>query len=212
MDDNGTSVCVDSEINYQQFTNVQYQASVQEAQRVHVQMQTEFNNNPWNQQLFAQDANGNLIPPFLFVPPQPDFQDQTNLDSYNRLFIRPNHQARSPIGDHLMSLIFIANSDLTEQQRERFTSHLALRNYAMRQYTLQPAQEAVKTLFANTKTGINDPSVRQGGLDHKGNGHGRHRSFYCFEIGTFDEDEGYWAVDEEIEDLNGFLDINQDSF
>jgi len=75
----------------------------------------------------------------------------------------------------------------------------------MRQYTLQIAQEAFKTLFANTKTGINDPSVRQGGLDHKGKGHGRHRSFYCFEIGTFDEDEGYWAVDEENEDLEGLF-------
>ena len=109
-----------------------------------------------------------------------------------------------------MALIFLANSDLTEQQRERLTSHLALRNILMRDYTQTVIFEGFKTLFTSTKTGIGDPSVRQGGLERRHNG--RQRSFFLYELGSWDEEEGYWAADEEDENVEGFLDINNDIF
>ena len=79
----------------------------------------------------------------------------------------------------------------------------------MRNYTLDIVFGAFKTLFTSTKTGIADPSVRQGGLQRR---HGRQRSFYIFEYGQWDEEDGYWAVDEEDEEQEGFLDINNDVF
>ena len=79
----------------------------------------------------------------------------------------------------------------------------------MRNYTLEIVFAGFRTLFTSTKTGIADPSVRHGGLQRH---HGRQRSFYIFEYGTWDEEDGYWAVDEEDDDQEGFLDINNDVF
>ena len=113
------------------------------------------------------------------------------------------------MGNHMLSLIFLANLDLSEQQRKRLTSHLAYRNILMRKYNLDIIFEGFKTLFTSTKTGISDPLVRHGGLQRR---HGRHRSFYLFEPGYWEEEEGYWAVDEENDDEEGFLDINNNVF
>jgi plasmid stabilization system protein ParE len=91
-----------------------------------------------------------------------------------------------------MTLIFLANSDLSEQQRERLTSHLALRGIMMRDHTLDLIFTSFRTLFTLTKTGIGDPSIRPGRLERSS----KRRSFYLFEAGEFDGEEGYWAVDE----------------
>ena len=48
------------------------------------------------------------------------------------------------MGNHMLSLICLANSDLTEQQRERLTSHLAYRNILMRIYNLDIIFEGFK--------------------------------------------------------------------
>ena len=143
------------------------------------------------------------MPP-VWNPPIPlDTTLQTTMDYYNNQYIKPNHRGRFPMGDHMLSLIFLANSDLTEQQRERLTSHLAYRNILMRSYTLDIIFGGFKTLFTLTKMGISDPLVRHGGLQRR---HGRHSSFYLFEAGYWDDEEGYWAVDEENSDEEGFLD------
>ena len=77
---------------------------------------------------------------------------------------KPAHRRLFPIGEHLMSLLFLASSELTEQQRERLTSHLAQRGIVIRNYILDLIFDSFKTLFTSTKTGIADALVRHGGL------------------------------------------------
>ena len=196
-------------------TDNNYRATmIQEHQRRTVAMQQKFNvlqqefqNNPQNPIFFRDDYRNPLAPAWNApIPYDPTLQ--STMDYYNNVFIKPNHRGQFPMGNHMLSLIFLANSDLTEQQRERLTSHLAYRNILMRKYNLDIIFEGFKTLFTSTKTGISDPLVRHGGLQCC---HGRHRSFYFFEAGYWDDEEGYWAVDEENDDEEGFLDINNTS-
>ena len=107
-----------------------------------------------------------------------------------------------------MTLIFLANSDLSEQQRERLTSHLALRGIMIRDYTLDLIFTSLRTLFTSTKTGIADPSIRPGGIGRTS----KQRSFYLFEAGEFDGEEGYWAVGDEDEEAEGLLSTENDTF
>jgi hypothetical protein len=48
---------------------------------------------------------------------------------------KAQHQNEFPSSDNLMSLIFLVQSDLNEQQRERFVSSMNIRQIAMPQYT-----------------------------------------------------------------------------
>ena len=167
-------------------TDMNYRATmIQEHQRRTIAMQQEFNtlqqefqNNPQNP-IFYRDDFGVPQAPLWNAPIPFDPTLQSTMDYYNNVFIKPNHRGQFPMGNHMLSLIFLAHSDLTEQQRERLTSHLAYRNILMRNYNLDIIFEGFKTLFTSTKTGISDPLVRHGGLQHR---HGRHRS-YLFEAG-----------------------------
>ena len=146
---------------------------LQEHQRRTVVMQQEFNqlqqefvNNP-NNSIFFRDEKGYPLAPMWNAPVPFDPTLQSTMDYYNNVFIKPNHRGQFPMGNHMLSLIFLANSDLTEQQRERLTSHLAYRNILMRNYTLDIVFAGFKTLFTSTKTGIADPLVRHGGLQRR---------------------------------------------
>ena len=187
----------------------EFQQRQQRDQQAYQTLQQEFNNNPFGGTFFVDPQSGNpLMPPNVAtVPLDPTLQ--STMDNYNSNIIKPRHQGQFPIGNHMMSLIFLANSDLSEQQRERLTSHLALRNILMRSYTLNIVFEAFRTLFTTTKTGISDPSVRHGGLQRR---HGRNRSFITFDYGGWDDQDGYWAADAEEDDIEGFLDIENDVF
>ena len=59
---------------------------------------------------------------------------------------KAQHQNQFPLSDNLMSLIFLVQSDLNEQQRERFVSSMNIRQIAMPQYTYLQ----VKQLFFRT--------------------------------------------------------------
>ena len=48
---------------------------------------------------------------------------------------RTRHAQQFPLSDNLMSLIFLVQADLNEQQRERFVSSMNIRQIAMPQYT-----------------------------------------------------------------------------
>eukprot|EP00435_Cladocopium_sp_Y103_P012390 s1435_g3.t1 len=54
-----------------------------------------------------------------------------------------DHMAMFPLSDNLMSLIFLVQADLNEQQRERFVSSMNIRQISMPQYTYLQ----VKTCF-----------------------------------------------------------------
>ena len=48
---------------------------------------------------------------------------------------RRAHRDQFPLSDHLFTLMTLVQADLTEQQRERLTSHLAIRGIPLRNYT-----------------------------------------------------------------------------
>ena len=86
--------------------------------------------------------------------------------------------------------------------------YLVGRNIHMRNYTLANVQEAYKTLFASVRTGIGNPMVRPGtsrGI------RGTKRSFYLFEAGEYEGEEGYWAEDEDTNE-EGFLSTENETF
>lgn len=208
MMDLGPSVVNNPDMNYRAVINQENQRALQTAQQEFNMLQQEYQNNPGNV-IFYRDQNSQPLLPVWNAPVPFDFMLQTTLDHYNNNYINPAHRHHFPMGDHMLGLIFLANSDLTEQQRERLTSHLAYRNILMRSYTLDIIFEGCKTLFTSTKTITSDLLVRHSGLQRR---HARHCSFYLFEASYWDDEEGYWAIDEENDDEEGFLDLNKDIF
>ena len=70
------------------------------------------------------------------------------------------HRNAFPLNDNLMSLIFLVQAHLNEQQRERFVSSMPLRQVNMTQYTYQGVRELFMELFCITRTGISDPMIQ----------------------------------------------------
>ena len=60
---------------------------------------------------------------------------------------RIQHQNSFPLSDNLMSLIFLVQADLNEQQRERFVSSMNIRQIAMPQYTYLQVKQLFLELF-----------------------------------------------------------------
>ena len=80
---------------------------------------------------------------------------------------RAQHQQAFPLWDNLMSLIFLVQSDLNEQQRERFVSSMNIRQIAMQQYTylqvnqlfLELLRRGVESLIQISRTENGLPST-----------------------------------------------------
>ena len=101
---------------------------------------------------------------------------------------RTRHAAQFPLSDNLMSLIFLAQEDLNEQQRERFVSSMNIRQIAMPQYTYLQVKQLFLELFAVSRTGVADPNIT----------HRKRSTFYVLEEGEAEEGEyGFWVLDEE---------------
>ena len=87
-----------------------------------------------------------------------------------------------------MSLIFLVQADLNEQQRERFVSSMNIRQIAMPQYTYLQVKQLFLELFAVSRTGVADPNIT----------HRKRSTFYVIEEGETEEGEyGFWVLDEE---------------
>eukprot|EP00435_Cladocopium_sp_Y103_P061046 s669_g22.t1 len=102
----------------------------------------------------------------------------------------PDDDARRmfPLSDNLMSLIFLVQADLNEQQRERFVSSMNIRQISMLQYTYLQVKTPFLTLFCVSRTGVADPNIA----------HRKRSSFYSTEEGeTEDGEQGFWVVHEE---------------
>ena len=82
----------------------------------------------------------------------------------------------------------------------------------MPDYSWNLITEVFRDLLCSMKTGINDPNVRPSGGFRSGKGRGSHRrSFIIDEEGDYDDDEGWWVVDEETGE-EGFLSQVDDTF
>ena len=101
-------------------------------------------------------AAGSMNPP-LYDPNHPDA-----LDMYNSAMATV-HRRKIAINDHLMVMMFIVASDLSEQQRRDITTNLTQRGIKMPDYSWVVITEVFRDLLCSTKTGINDPHVRPPG-------------------------------------------------
>ena len=101
-----------------------------------------------------------------------------------------------PFGDNLIAQFFILQSELSDQQRERLTSAMSLRNISLENYSYEMLKTHYHEPFITTRTSIQDPSIRpQGGS--------RRNTFFIIE-----QEEGFWVEDEE--GLEGFMSNNDE--
>ena len=63
---------------------------------------------------------------------------------------RERQKANFPLGDNLVSLIFLVQADLNESQRERFISAMNLRDVSMMDYTYLSVKQLFMELFCST--------------------------------------------------------------
>ena len=105
------------------------------------------------------------------------------------------HLTKFPLGDNLMGLMLVAMADLNEAQRLSFTSATVTQKLKIPQYTFDNITEIFTELFCANKTAFNNPflNTRTGG-----------RSFFIVDEGEYEEETGYWAVDEDTQE-EGFL-------
>ena len=104
-------------------------------------------------------------------------------------------------GDNFIAQFFITQSELSDQQRERLTSAMSLRNISIENYSHEMLKTHYHELFITTRTSIQDPSIRpQGG--------NRSNTFFIIEQGEYEGEEGFWVEDEE--GLEGFMSNNDE--
>ena len=105
------------------------------------------------------------------------------------------HMKKFPLGDNLIGLMLVAMADLNEPQRLSFTSAAVNRKLKIPQYTFDNINEVFTELFCANKTAFSNPflNTRSGG-----------KSFLVVEDGEYEEESGYWAIDEDTLE-EGFL-------
>ena len=59
--------------------------------------------------------------------------------------------------------MFTVQADLSEQQRERLTSHMTIRGIHVQNYTFEALREAFIELFCAPKSGLDNPNYRTTG-------------------------------------------------
>ena len=106
-----------------------------------------------------------------------------------------NHRNRFPLTDNLMALITLVLADLSENQRERLTSTLNLRNRTIDNYQYEEIRQLFMELFCAPRNSWENPTL----VVNRGS-----RSFCVFEEGYLADDFGYWAEDDETGE-QGFL-------
>ena len=88
--------------------------------------------------------------------------------------------------DNLMLLIFLVQSDLNEQQRERLSMNI--RQIAIPQYTCLQVKQLLLELFCVSRTGVACLNIP----------HRKRSSFFIVDEGETEEGEqGFWVIDEE---------------
>ena len=128
--------------------------------------------------------------------PEEQRQRLTELRDEQINILRNAHRQQFPLTDNLMSLVFLVQADLNENQRERFVTSMSLRQIDMAQYTYLQVKQLFMELFCTTRTGIADPTIR----------HVKRSTFLVIEEGENDGETGYWVAEEETGD-EGFVSL-----
>jgi len=119
---------------------------------------------------------------------------------------KEDHLNQFPFKDNLYTLIFLIQSDLSDQQRLLLMSQLSIRKLKMQDWTWDIIRDIFVELLAAPKSNFDDPNVRP-------RNDFRERSFFLLEeeSGFLEGYSGYW-VEEEETGLVGFLDEHVDEF
>ncbi len=140
-------------------------------------------------------------------PQQDEYEDAEddlhgNDDEIDTLLLRrlnqkglKEHMNKFPLGDNLIGLMLVAMADLNEPQRLSFTSAMVTKKLKIPQYTFDNINEVFTELFCANRTAFSNPF-----LNTRGGG----KSFLVVEDGEYEDESGYWAVDEETLE-EGFL-------
>eukprot|EP00434_Breviolum_minutum_P033647 symbB.v1.2.029774.t1/scaffold3295.1/size59563/3 len=105
---------------------------------------------------------------------------------------KSRHKDQFPLSDNLMSLIFLVQADLNEQQRERFVASMSLRQIDMMRYSYLNVKSLFLELFFSTATSAADPQKRT--------------TFLVLDEGEYEEEQGYWVMDQETQE-EGFVSL-----
>ena len=109
---------------------------------------------------------------------------------------KSRHKDSFPISDNLMSLVFLVQADLGEQQRERFVASMSLRQMDMQGYTYLRVKQLFLDLFCSTATSTADPLIRR----HK------RTTFLVLDEGEYEDETGYWVMDQATQE-EGFVSL-----
>ena len=109
-----------------------------------------------------------------------------------------------PLGENLLALIFVSLADLTQDQRNTFTSIMTHRGRTLDQYNIQELRDLFLEMFCTTKTAVDNPLLQPSGMAQR-------RSFLVLDEGDLEGTDGYWAENDE-DGAEGFLDALEDVF
>ena len=123
-------------------------------------------------------------------------QELANLIARYRDARREDHRVKFPLSNNLLALVMIVQADLSEMQRERFTSTMVLRNFSIGQYRIEDVRTVFQEFFCAPKKSLENPSLRTMTPQT--------RSFCIIEDGEMDGLSGYW-VEDDVSGEQGFL-------
>ena len=120
--------------------------------------------------------------------------DPNSTDVFDEWMVaqRRRHAAAFPLGDHLVTMMFIVAADLSESHRERLVSTMSVRGIQLASYTFDVISQVFREIFCATKTSIADPNLRpSAGPTYKS------RSFCVLDEGDWEGDTGLWVQDDD---------------
>ena len=132
----------------------------------------------------------------VIADPDEACQRLTELREEQINILRNGHRQQFPLTDNLMSLVFLVQADLNENQRECFVTSVSLRQIDIAQYTYLQVKQLLMELSCTTRTGIADPTIR----------HVKRSTFLVIDEGEYEGETGYWVAEEETGD-EGFVSL-----
>ena len=102
-------------------------------------------------------------------------------------------QETFPLGQHLLALMYLVLSNLSESQRERLASYMATRDLDVPDYTVDILRAAYIELVCAPRNSLADPSWRTS----RDGQHGNRRTFIVDAHGECEGYQGYWVYDEQ---------------
>jgi hypothetical protein len=108
--------------------------------------------------------------------------------------------------DNLFGLLFYAQLEFTERERQEMQQRFLIENLTIPNYTIEKLEKVIRDLYIVPKNSIVNPLLPQGNLKSGGD-----RTFFIVEEGYMDGSAGAWA--EDLEDHSeGFLEAEADVF